>query len=99
MAGESAHSQVARPWLRRLWYAALIALAIAPPIGAVAYMLYSGLLAKQTPHQVVVPYDGFYWDAAQLEIAYERFANQVLLYRSGIDEAADQVRLRFSNRS
>ncbi|CDY76077.1 sensor histidine kinase/response regulator [Caballeronia glathei] len=95
MAGESAHSQVARPWLRRLWYAALIALAIAPPIGAVAYMLYSGLLAKQTPHQVVVPYDGFYWDAAQLEIAYERFANQVLLYRSGIDEAADQVRLRF----
>jgi signal transduction histidine kinase/ActR/RegA family two-component response regulator len=78
-----------------VWYAALIALAIAPPIGAVAYMLYTGLLVKQTPQQIVVAYDGFYWDAAQLEIAYERFANQVLLYRGGIDEDADAVRLRY----
>ncbi len=82
------------PSLRRLWYAALIALAIAPPIGAVAYMLYTGLLVKQPP-QVVIPYDGFYWDAAQLEIAYGRFANQVLLYRNGIDEDASGVMLRY----
>ncbi|MDR5753934.1 MULTISPECIES: ATP-binding protein [unclassified Caballeronia] len=84
-----------RPWYRRVWYAALIAIAIAPPIGAVAYMLYTGLLVKQTPHEIVMAYDGFYWDAAQLEIAYERFANQVLLYRGGIDEEADTVRLRY----
>ncbi|SAL81129.1 two-component regulator histidine sensor kinase [Caballeronia terrestris] len=82
------------PSLRRLWYAALIALAIAPPIGAVAYMLYTGLLVKQPP-QVVIPYDGFYWDAAQLEVAYGRFANQVLLYRNGIDEDASAVMLRY----
>ncbi|SAL31942.1 ATP-binding response regulator [Caballeronia humi] len=82
------------PSLRRLWYAALIALAIAPPIGAVAYMLYTGLLVKQPP-QVIIPYDGFYWDAAQLEIAYGRFANQVLLYRNGIDEDASGVMLRY----
>lgn len=84
-----------RPWWRRIWYAALIAIAIAPPIGAVAYMLYTGLLVKQTPLQGVVSYDSFYWDAAQMEIAYERLANQVLLYRGGIDSEADEVRLRY----
>ncbi len=84
-----------RPWWRRIWYAALIAIAIAPPIGAVAYMLYTGLLVKQTPLQGVVSYDSFYWDAAQMEIAYGRLANQVLLYRGGIDSEADEVRLRY----
>ena len=84
-----------RPWWRRVWYAALIAIAIAPPIGAVAYMLYTGLLVKQTPLQGVVSYDSFYWDAAQMEIAYGRLANQVLLYRGGIDSEADEVRLRY----
>jgi len=80
----------ARPWFRRLWYAALIALAVAPPIGAVGYMLYSGLLARET-HRLVVPYD-VYWDAAQFQLAYERFENHVLLYRNGIDEDANAVR-------
>ncbi len=80
-----------RPWLRRLWYAALITLAVAPPLGAVGYMLYSGLLARQ-PHGMVVPYEGLYWDAAQFQIAYERFESQVLLFRSGIDEDAGAVR-------
>ncbi|KND55917.1 periplasmic sensor hybrid histidine kinase [Candidatus Paraburkholderia kirkii] len=82
-----------RPWFRRLWYAALIALAVAPPIGAVGYMLYSGLLARET-HKLVLPYD-VYWDAAQFQIAYERFENQVLLYRNGIDEDADAVRASY----
>ncbi|MDR5783366.1 ATP-binding protein [Caballeronia sp. LZ065] len=83
----------ARPWFRRLWYAALVALAIAPPIGAVGYMLYSGLLARET-RTLVVPYD-VYWDAAQFQIAYERFENHVLLYRNGIDEDADAVRTNY----
>ncbi|WP_087649518.1 ATP-binding response regulator [Caballeronia choica] len=95
MAGQSAEPQMTRPWWRRIWYAALIAIAIAPPIGAVAYMLYTGLLVKQTPLQGVVSYDSFYWDAAQMEIAYGRLANQVLLYRGGIDSEADEVRLRY----
>ncbi|SAK53324.1 two-component regulator histidine sensor kinase [Caballeronia pedi] len=89
----SLRAHVARPWFRRLWYAALIALAVAPPIGAVGYMLYSGLLARET-HRLVVPYD-VYWDAAQLQIAYERFENHVLLYRNGIDEDADAVRASY----
>ncbi|SAK58506.1 two-component regulator histidine sensor kinase [Caballeronia calidae] len=88
----SLRAHAARP-LRRLWYAALIALAVAPPIGAVGYMLYSGLLARET-HRLVVPHD-VYWDAAQLQIAYERFQNQVLLYRNGIDEDASAVRASY----
>ncbi len=89
----SMRAPAARPWFRRLWYAALIALAVAPPIGAVGYMLYSGLLARET-HRLVVPYD-VYWDAAQFQIAYERFENHVLLYRNGIDEDADEVRASY----
>jgi len=89
----SLRAHAARPWFRRLWYAALIALAVAPPIGAVGYMLYSGLLARET-HRLVVPYD-VYWDAAQLQIAYERFENHVLLYRNGIDEDAEAVRASY----
>src|SRR5690348_8483123 len=82
-----------RPWFRRLWYATLIALAVAPPIGAVGYMLYSGLVARET-HRLVVPYD-VYWDAAQLQVAFERFENHVLLYRNGIDEDANAVRVSY----
>jgi signal transduction histidine kinase/CheY-like chemotaxis protein len=82
-----------RPWLRRVWYAALVAFAIAPPIGAVGYLLYSGLLARET-YTLVAPYD-VYWDAAQLQLAYERFENHVLLYRSGIDEDGDAVRASY----
>ncbi|SAL11446.1 two-component regulator histidine sensor kinase [Caballeronia arvi] len=89
----SLRAHTARPWFRRLWYAALIAFAVAPPIGAVGYMLYSGLIARET-HRLVVPYD-VYWDAAQLQIAYERFENHVLLYRNGIDEDADAVRVSY----
>ncbi|BAN25224.1 ATP-binding response regulator [Caballeronia insecticola] len=89
----SQRTHAARPWFRRLWYAALIALAVAPPIGAVGYMLYSGLLARET-HRLVVPYD-VYWDAAQFQIAYVRFENHVLLYRNGVDEDADAVRASY----
>jgi signal transduction histidine kinase/ActR/RegA family two-component response regulator len=89
----SVRAPAARPWFRRLWYAALIALAVAPPIGAVGYMLYSGLLARET-HRLVVPYD-VYWDAAQFQLAYERFENHVLLYRNGIDEDANAVRASY----
>ena len=72
----------------------MIALAVAPPLGAVGYMLYSGLLARE-PHRFVVPYEGLYWDAAQFEIAYAGFTSQVLQFRSGIDEDADAVRASY----
>ncbi len=73
----------------------MIALAVAPPIGAVGYMLYSGVIARET-HRLVVPYDGLYWDAAQFQIAYERFESQVLLFRDGIDEDGDAVRASYA---
>src|SRR5258708_27014198 len=81
--------------LRRFKVAMLLAAAIAPPLAGVGYVLYSGLLANQTTRQLAVPYDGFYWDGAQFQIAYVRFANQVLLYRSGIDADTDEIRLRY----
>ncbi len=58
-------------------------------------MLYSVPLANQTTQPLTIPYDGFYWDGAQFQIAYGRFANQVLLYRSGIDADTDEIQLRF----
>jgi signal transduction histidine kinase/ActR/RegA family two-component response regulator len=81
--------------LRRFKVAMLVAAAIAPPLGGVGYVLYSVLLANQTTQQLTLPYDGFYWDGAQFQIAYGRFANQVLLYRSGIDADTDEIQLRF----
>jgi signal transduction histidine kinase/ActR/RegA family two-component response regulator len=80
---------------RRFKLAMLVAASIAPPLAGVGYVLYSGLLANQTTQQLSVPYDGFYWDGAQFQIAYGRFANQILLYRSGIDADTDEIRLRF----
>lgn len=84
-----------RARLRRLKVAMLVAAAIAPPLGGVGYVLYSVLLANQTTQQLTLPYDGFYWDGAQFQIAYGRFANQILLYRSGIDADTDEIQLRF----
>ena len=81
--------------LRRFKVAMLVAAAIAPPLGGVGYVLYSVLLANQTTQQLTLPYDGFYWDGAQFQIAYGRFANQILLYRSGIDADTDEIQLRF----
>ena len=82
--------------LRRFKVALLLAAAIAPPLAGVGYVLYSGLLADQTTQQQLgLPYDGFYWDGAQFQIAYGRFANQVLLYRSGIDADTEEIQLRY----
>ena len=85
----------ARPWLRRVWYAVMLALAVAPPFGIVGYMVYSGLVSRES-HHIVMPYEGVYWNAAQLQIAYERFETQVLLYRNGIDEDGDAVRASYA---
>ncbi len=55
----SVQTRAARPWFRRLWYAAVIGVAVAPPIGAVGYMLYSGLLAHETYRFVACPTTAF----------------------------------------
>ncbi len=82
------------PW-RRLKNVLLLMLAIAPPVAGVGYLLYSGLFAKQSSQQLGMPYDGFYWDGAQLQNAYSRFTDQVLLYRSGIDMDMDSIHFRY----
>jgi signal transduction histidine kinase/ActR/RegA family two-component response regulator len=84
-----------RPPLRRIWHVVLLAVALAPPVAGVGYVLYSELIAREASQQLAMPYDGFYWDGAQLEIAYGRLTDQVLLYRTGISSDFDEVRLRY----
>ncbi len=70
-------------------------MALAAPAGAIGYLLYAGLLNPRATEQLTGTYDGFYWDAAQLQIAYTRFENQLLLYESGADDDYQRLLLRF----
>ena len=69
--------------------------ALAAPAGAIGYLLYASLLNPRATEQLTGSYDGFYWDAAQLQIAYARFENQLLLYQSGSDDDYQRLLLRF----
>lgn len=69
--------------------------ALAAPAGAIGYLLYANLLNPRATEQLTGTYDGFYWDAAQLQIAYARFENQLLLYQSGADDDYQRLMLRF----
>jgi signal transduction histidine kinase/ActR/RegA family two-component response regulator len=69
--------------------------ALAAPAGAIGYLLYANLLNPRATEQLTGTYDGFYWDAAQLQIAYARFENQLLLYQSGADADYQRLVLRF----
>lgn len=70
-------------------------MALAAPAGAIGYLLYASLLNPRATEQLTGTYDGFYWDAAQLQIAYTRFENQLLLYESGADDDYQRLLLRF----
>ncbi len=69
--------------------------ALAAPAGAIGYLLYANLLNPRATGQLTGTYDGFYWDAAQLQIAYARFENQLLLYQSGVDDDYPRLMLRY----
>jgi signal transduction histidine kinase len=69
--------------------------ALAAPVGAIGYLLYANLLNPRATEQLVGSYDGFYWDAAQLQIAYAHFENQLLLYQSGVDNDYQRLMLRY----
>ncbi|MCP3727393.1 ATP-binding protein [Paraburkholderia sp. CNPSo 3272] len=69
--------------------------ALAPPVVAVGYLLYANLLNPQVVQRITGNYDGLYWDAAQLQIAYARFESQLLMFADGIDRDLDKVRLRY----
>ncbi|SEE78216.1 Signal transduction histidine kinase [Burkholderia sp. WP9] len=83
-----------RPW-RRVLYVLIWLTALAAPAGAIGYLLYANLLNPRTTEQLTGTYDGFYWDAAQLQITYARFENQLLLYQSGVDDDYQRLMLRY----
>jgi signal transduction histidine kinase/ActR/RegA family two-component response regulator len=80
---------------RRALYVLIWLTALAAPVGAIGYLLYANLLNPRATGQLTGTYDGFYWDAAQLQIAYARFENQLLLYQSGVDDDYERLMLRF----
>ncbi|XUW92532.1 ATP-binding protein [Burkholderia sp. M6-3] len=95
MADQGTHSQVTRrPW-RRVLYVLIWLTALAAPAGAIGYLLYANLLNPGTTESLTGSYDGFYWDAAQLQIAYARFENQLLLYQAGVDDDYQRLTLRY----
>ncbi|WP_407672507.1 ATP-binding response regulator [Paraburkholderia gardini] len=71
--------------LRHFLFVLIWLTALAPPIAAVGYFLGVNLLDPRITLQTTGTYDGFYWDAAQLQIAYSRFQTQLLLYQRGAD--------------
>jgi signal transduction histidine kinase len=81
--------------VRRLVFVVIWLTALAPPLGALGYFLYANLLNPRATQQLTGTYDGFYWDAAQLQIAYARLENQLLLYKSGVDSDYPAVQLRY----
>ncbi|ASW00712.1 ATP-binding protein [Paraburkholderia aromaticivorans] len=95
MADQGPHRQITRrPW-RRVLYVLIWLTALAAPAGAIGYLLYANLLNPRATEQLTGSYDGFYWDAAQLQIAYARFENQLLLYQSGVDDDYQRLMLRY----
>ncbi|MFM0504170.1 ATP-binding protein [Paraburkholderia caffeinilytica] len=95
MADQGTHRQITRrPW-RRVLYVLIWLTALAAPAGAIGYLLYANLLNPRATEQLTGQYDGFYWDAAQLQIAYARFENQLLLYQSGVDDDYPRLMLRY----
>lgn len=73
-----------------IWIAALAA-----PTAAISYLLYSNLLNPRATQQLTGTYDGFYWDAAQLQIAYARLESQLLQYQTGVDPDYQRLTLHF----
>jgi len=82
------------PW-RRVLHVLIWLTALAAPAGAIGYLLYANLLNPRATEQLTGTYDGFYWDAAQLQIAYARFENQLLQYQSGTDDDYQRLQVRF----
>ncbi|WP_413184798.1 hybrid sensor histidine kinase/response regulator [Paraburkholderia sacchari] len=81
--------------LRRVLHVLIWMAALAPPVVAVGYLLYANLLNPNVVQRLAGNYDGLYWDAAQMQIAYARFESQLLIYADGLDRDLDKVRLRY----
>jgi signal transduction histidine kinase/ActR/RegA family two-component response regulator len=95
MANQGLDRQVMPHRLRRWLLAVVWVTALAAPVGAIGYLMYANLLNPRSTQFLTGTYDGFYWDAAQLQIAYARLENQLLLYRSGTDVDYPRLQLRY----
>ncbi|WP_198039272.1 hybrid sensor histidine kinase/response regulator [Paraburkholderia sp. SOS3] len=82
------------PWRRRIVYVLIWLTALAAPTAAIGYLLYATLLSPRVT-QLADSYDGVYWDAAQLQIAYARLESQLLQYETGIDGDYAKLRLQY----
>jgi signal transduction histidine kinase/CheY-like chemotaxis protein len=80
---------------RRFVYVLIWLTALAAPTAAIGYLLYATLLNPRATQQLTGTYDGFYWDAAQLQIAYARFESQLLQYETGTDGDYAQLKLQY----
>lgn len=82
--------------LRRFVLVLVWLVAIAPPVAAVGYLLYANLIDSRATQRITGAYDGYYWDAAQLQIAYARLENQLLQYRFGANRDYAKLQLRYA---
>jgi signal transduction histidine kinase len=57
--------------------------------------MYANLLSPRVIQRLTGNYDGLYWDAAQLQISYGRFENQLLRYADGSDRDLGHVHLQY----
>ncbi len=81
--------------LRRVFLVLIWLVALVPPVVAVGWLMYANLLNPRVVQRLTGNYDGLYWDAAQLQIAYARFENQLLMFDSKRTHDVDVVRLRY----
>jgi len=95
MADQGTHRQIGRRPLRRVVLVVIWIAALAAPTAAISYLLYSALLNPRATQQLTGTYDGFYWDAAQLQIAYARLESQLLQYQTGADSDYQRLTLHF----
>ncbi|WP_109483728.1 ATP-binding protein [Paraburkholderia sp. C35] len=95
MADQGSHRQIGRRPLRRVMLVVIWIAALAAPTAAISYLLYSTLLNPRATQQLTGTYDGFYWDAAQLQIAYARLESQLLQYETGVDADYQRLALHF----
>src|ERR1700710_2548759 len=95
MADQVPDRQMKRRVPRRFVYVLIWLTALAAPTASIGYLLYATLLNSRTTQTITGAYDGFYWDAAQLQIAYARLESQLLQYETGIDGDYDRLRLQY----
>lgn len=60
------------------------------------YYLRDLLLSPDRISSIMGPHEGYYWTAAQYQIAYLQFQNQAILYASGRDKEIEKLRLRYA---